>query len=119
MTAPELLPMLLPLPALPWGKANSRLSRADSLGLIRHLDIRGGGGGCSARHGQPAGKGSLWWEPQPVKEMLGWPAPGRHASAAVLREAGLLGATSQVIPDISPDAPVSFTQADWAELGSF
>ena len=54
-----------------------------------------------------------------MKEMLGWPAPGRHISAAVLREAGLLEATSRVIPDISPDASVSFTQADWAELGSF
>ena len=54
-----------------------------------------------------------------MKETQGWPAPGRHTSAAVLREARLLRATSQVIPDISPDAPVSFTQADWAELGSF
>lgn len=119
MTAPELLPVLPPLPALQRGKANSRLSRADSPGLIRHLDTRGGGGGCSARHGKSAGKGSLWLEPQPVNEMLGWPAPGRHASAVVLREVGLLGATSRVIPDISPDAPVSFTQADWPELGSF
>ena len=119
MTAPELLPVLLPLPALQRGKANSRLSRADSRGLIRRLDIRGGGRGCSARHGQLAGKASLWWKPQPVKEMLGWPAPGRHTSAVVLREAGLLGATSLVIPDISPDASVSFIQADWAELGSF
>lgn len=119
MTAPELLPVLLPLLALQRGKANSRLSRADSPGLIRPLDTRGGGGGCSARHGKPAGKGSLWQEPQPVNEMLGWPAPGHHASAAVLREAGLLGATSRVISDISPDAAVSFTQADWAELGSF
>lgn len=51
---PELLPILLPLPALQRGKANSRLSGVESTGLIRHLDARGGGG--DAQTGMETGR---------------------------------------------------------------
>ena len=90
--APELLPIPLPLPALQRGKANSQLSGGTSAGLIRHLDARGGGGGCSARHGNRQVRSGCGREPEPVDEMLGRPGTGSHAAApaVVLRAAGLL-----------------------------